>query len=106
MAAYQDDVTVMTMTEFGRTAYQNGTGGTDHGRASCLFVLGNDVKGGTVYQNIKSLSKEDLEDGRDLPVTTDFRSVFSGVANRHLKISNNKILFPEWSGNSLSLLNT
>lgn len=106
LAAYQDDVTVMTMTEFGRTAYQNGTGGTDHGRASCLFVLGNDVKGGTVYQNIKSLSKEDLEDGRDLPVTTDFRSVFSGVANRHLKISNNKILFPEWSGNSLSLLNT
>jgi uncharacterized protein (DUF1501 family) len=104
LAAYQDDVTVMTMTEFGRTAHQNGTGGTDHGRASCLFVLGNDVRGGTVYQNIKSLAKEDLEDGRDLPVTTDFRAVFSGVANHHLKISNNKILFPEWNGNSLNLM--
>lgn len=104
LSAYQDDVTVMTMTEFGRTAHQNGTGGTDHGRASCLFVLGNDVQGGKVYQNLKSLAKEDLEDGRDLPVSTDFRSVFSAVANRHLSINDNKILFPEWSGNSLNLM--
>lgn len=104
LAAYQDDVTVMTMTEFGRTAHQNGTGGTDHGRASCLFVLGNDVQGGKVYQNLKSLAKEDLEDGRDLPVSTDFRSVFSAVANRHLNINDNKILFPEWSGNSINLM--
>ncbi len=104
LATYQDDVTVMTMTEFGRTAAQNGTGGTDHGRASCLFVLGNDVQGGKVYNNIKSLSKEDLEDGRDLPVSTDFRSVFSAVANNHLKINNNKILFPTWDGNQLNLM--
>jgi uncharacterized protein (DUF1501 family) len=67
-------------------------------------VLGNDVKGGAVYQEIKSLAKEDLEDGRDLPVTTDFRSVFSGVANNHLKISDNKILFPDWNGTSLNLM--
>jgi len=104
LSAYQDDVTVMTMTEFGRTAHQNGTGGTDHGRASCLFVLGNDVQGGKVYQNLKSLAKEDLEDGRDLPVSTDFRAVFSAVANCHLSINDNKILFPEWSGNSLNLM--
>jgi uncharacterized protein (DUF1501 family) len=104
LASYQDDVTVMTMTEFGRTAHQNGTGGTDHGRASCLFVLGNDVKGGAVYQNLKTLNKEDLEDGRDLPVSTDFRSVFSGVANQHLKISDNKKLFPEWGGTPLNLM--
>ena len=104
LAGYQDDVTVMTMTEFGRTAHQNGTGGTDHGRASCLFVLGNDIIGGNVYQKIKSLAKEDLEDGRDLPVTTDFRAVFSGVANHHLKINNNHSLFPDWTGNSLQLM--
>ncbi len=104
LSAYQDDVTVMTMTEFGRTAHQNGTGGTDHGRASCLFVLGNDVQGGKVYQNLKSLAKENLEDGRDLPVSTDFRAVFSAVANCHLSINDNKILFPEWSGNSLNLM--
>lgn len=104
MGSYQDEVTVMTMTEFGRTAHQNGTGGTDHGRASCLFVLGNDVQGGKVYNNIKSLAKEDLEDGRDLPVSTDFRSVFSAVANGHLKFNDNKKLFPTWEGQSLQMM--
>jgi uncharacterized protein (DUF1501 family) len=104
MDAHQDDVTVMTMTEFGRTAHQNGTGGTDHGRASCLFVLGNDVQGGKVYNNMKTLAKEDLEDGRDLPVSTDFRSVFSSVANGHLKINDNNKLFPTWDGRSLPLM--
>ncbi|MGB4774209.1 MAG: DUF1501 domain-containing protein, partial [Daejeonella sp.] len=49
IGSYQDDVTVMTMTEFGRTVKQNGTGGTDHGRASCNFILGNDVNGGIVH---------------------------------------------------------
>ncbi|OYU56118.1 MAG: hypothetical protein CFE25_02425 [Chitinophagaceae bacterium BSSC1] len=104
LSAYQDEVTVMTMTEFGRTAHQNGTGGTDHGRASCLFVLGNDVQGGKVYQNIKSLAKEDLEDKRDLPVSTDFRAVFSNVAQSHLKLQNSKGLFPDWNGKPLDLM--
>lgn len=104
LSAYQDEVTVMTMTEFGRTAHQNGTGGTDHGRASCLFVLGNDVQGGKVYQNIKSLAKEELEDKRDLPVSTDFRAVFSNVAQSHLKLQNSKGLFPDWNGQPLDLM--
>lgn len=102
--AYQDEVTLMTMTEFGRTAHQNGTGGTDHGRASCLFVLGNDVRGGKVYNNIKSLAPQDLEDARDLPVSTDFRSVFSAVANNHLNIHDNTVLFPTWDGKELGLM--
>jgi uncharacterized protein (DUF1501 family) len=95
---YQDDVTVMTMTEFGRTVHQNGTGGTDHGRASCNFILGNRVAGGKVHGNVASLAVENLEDGRDLPVTTDFRSVFSAVADVHLQISDDKVLFPDWNG--------
>ena len=96
--ASQDDVTLMTMTEFGRTVHQNGTGGTDHGRASCNFILGNDVGGGKVYGNVATLATENLEDGRDLPVTTDFRSVFSAVADGHLQIANDKVLFPDWVG--------
>jgi uncharacterized protein (DUF1501 family) len=96
LETYQDDITLMTMTEFGRTVKQNGTGGTDHGRASCAFILGNDVDGGLVHGIIKPLVVENLEDGRDLAVTTDFRSVFSEVANAHLKIKNNNILFPDW----------
>ena len=101
---YQDDVTLLTMTEFGRTVHQNGTGGTDHGRASCLWVLGNDVLGGKVYHQMKSLNKENLEDGRDVPVTTDFRSVFSAVAGNHLSIANPVTLFPGFDGSPLSIM--
>jgi uncharacterized protein (DUF1501 family) len=102
--ASQDDVTLMTMTEFGRTVHQNGTGGTDHGRASCNFILGNDVGGGKVYGNVATLATENLEDGRDLPVTTDFRSVFSAVADRHLMIANDKVLFPDWAGGKAAVM--
>jgi len=104
LASYQDDVTVMTMTEFGRTVRQNGTGGTDHGRASCNFILGNDVNGGIVHGNMKPLSVENLEDGRDLAVTTDFRSVFSEVADKHLKINNDNVLFPDWKGSKIGVM--
>ena len=104
MSAYQDDVTLMTMTEFGRTVKQNGTGGTDHGRGSCLFILGNDVNGGIVHGNMPILAKENLEDGRDVPVTTDFRSIFSEVADKHLNINNDRTLFPEWDGKKIGVM--
>ncbi|TKC00816.1 DUF1501 domain-containing protein [Pedobacter cryophilus] len=104
MGTLQDDVTVMTMTEFGRTVKQNGTGGTDHGRASCNFILGNDVNGGKVHGLVKPLAIENLEDGRDLAVTTDFRSVFSEVADKHLKINNDKLLFPDWTGKHIGMM--
>jgi uncharacterized protein (DUF1501 family) len=105
LGSYQDDLTVMTMTEFGRTVKQNGTGGTDHGRASCNFILGNDVQGGIVHGNMKPLAPENLEDGRDLAVTTDFRAVFGEVADRHLKISSDQILFPDWKGEKIGVMN-
>ncbi len=104
MGRYQDEVSVMTMTEFGRTVAQNGTGGTDHGRGSCNFILGNDVNGGLVHGLVNPLSKENLEDGRDLPVTTDFRSVFSEVADKHLGIHNDKVLFPDWNGKQIGVM--
>lgn len=101
---YQDNVDVMTMTEFGRTVHQNGSNGTDHGRASCLFLLGNDVAGGTVHGTVPQLAVENLEDGRDLPVTTDFRAVFDEVATAHLKIQDKGKLFPGWNGTKPGLL--
>ncbi len=102
--SWQDDVTIMTMTEFGRTVRQNGSGGTDHGRASCNFILGNDVNGGIVHGDVKPLASENLEDGRDLAVTTDFRAVFSEVADRHLKIQNDAVLFPGWEGKKIGVM--
>jgi uncharacterized protein (DUF1501 family) len=104
LSGYQDDVTVMTMTEFGRTVHQNGTGGTDHGRASCNFIIGNQVDGGRVHGDIKTLAVENLEDGRDLAVTTDFRSVFSEVADSHLGIANDRVLFPDWNGAKIGVM--
>ena len=106
LGAMQDDVTVMSMTEFGRTVKQNGTGGTDHGRASCNFILGNDVYGGMVHGDVQPLAIENLEDGRDLKVTTDFRSVFSEVADKHLKLNNDKLLFPNWTGKKIGVMKT
>ena len=104
LAKYQDEVTVMTMTEFGRTVAQNGTGGTDHGRGSCNFILGNSVNGGLVHGLVNPLAKENLEDGRDLAVTTDFRSVFSEVADVHLGIANDKVLFPDFDGKKIGVM--
>ena len=104
LSRYQDDVLVMTMTEFGRTVAQNGTGGTDHGRASCNFILGNQVNGGLVHGIVNPLAKENLEDGRDLAVTTDFRAVFSEVAQQHLGIKSSSALFPGWDGKQIGVM--
>jgi len=71
------DVVVVTMSEFGRTARQNGTGGTDHGHANVMFVMGGPVRGGKVYGRWPGLGPEQLNEGRDLTVTTDFRAVLA-----------------------------
>ena len=101
----RDHVTVMTMTEFGRTAAENGTGGTDHGHGSCLFVLGDGVDGGKVHGTFPGLDPDQLYEGRDLGITTDFRSVFSEVAGKTfgLPSSGDAGLFPGWSGDRISL---
>ena len=102
LGAYQDDVVLMTMTEFGRTAAENGSGGTDHGHGSCLFVLGHGVDGGKVHGRWPGLSRGALYEGRDLAVTTDFRSVFSEVAAGHLGVEGPEV-FPEWKGPRIPL---
>jgi len=69
------DVAVVTMSEFGRTAKENGDRGTDHGHANCMFVMGGGVRGGKVYGDWPGLDPEQLYEARDLMVTTDFRDV-------------------------------
>lgn len=101
---FQDDVVVLTMTEFGRTVAENGSGGTDHGHGSCLFVLGNRVDGGKVYGELPGLDRDVLFEGRDLPVTTDFRSVFSEVAGKLFGIADDTAIFPGWQGFRLPVL--
>jgi uncharacterized protein (DUF1501 family) len=93
-----NDVVILTMSEFGRMAKENGNRGTDHGHAGALFVIGGGVKGGKVYGKWPGLEQEQLYQGRDLALTTDFRSVFSEVAVRHLGASRVDKIFPEYSG--------
>ncbi len=92
-----DDVVILTMSEFGRTARQNGTGGTDHGHGNAMFLIGNSVKGGKVYGDWKGLKSSELNDGRDLAVTTDFRDVFGEIAAKHLGNKNLDKVFPNYT---------
>ncbi len=88
------NVTLVTMSEFGRTARENGTGGTDHGHANAMFVLGADVKGRKVYGKWPGLDNDQLNEGRDLALTTDFRDVLGEVVSRTLGASNLEQVFP------------
>src|ERR1041385_4604721 len=89
-----DDVVILTMSEFGRTARENGNRGTDHGHANAMFVVGNSIRGGKVYSQWPGLKSDQLYEGRDLALTTDFRDVFGEIAHKHLGASNLKAVFP------------
>jgi uncharacterized protein (DUF1501 family) len=78
------DTVIMTMSEFGRAASQNGNGGTDHGHGNAMMLIGGPVKGGHVYGNWPGLRPEQRYESRDLAVTTDFRNVFAEVVTAHL----------------------
>jgi len=95
------DVVVATMSEFGRTARENGNRGTDHGHANCMFVMGGDVKGGHVYGRWPGLAKEQLYEGRDLDLTTDFRAVLGELVSNHLGNRNLKAVFPNYDGTAI-----
>jgi len=99
------NITLVTMSEFGRTARQNGTGGTDHGHANVMFVLGGAVKGGKVYGRWPGLANEQLNEGRDLSVTTDFRQVLGEAAAKTLGARNLDIVFPGGRIDSSRFLN-
>ena len=93
-----DDVVILTMSEFGRTVRQNGTGGTDHGHAGAMFVIGGAVKTGQkVLGRWPGLAPEQLHEGRDLALTTDFRSVFSELASKHLGAASLDRIFPGYA---------
>ena len=89
-----EDTLLVTMSEFGRTARENGNRGTDHGHANAMFVMGGRVKGGKVFGKWPGLQPEQLHEGRDLAVTTDFREVLSEVVSGQLGASDASKVFP------------
>jgi uncharacterized protein (DUF1501 family) len=98
------DVALVTMSEFGRTAHENGNRGTDHGHANCMFVLGGPVKGGKVYGQWPGLQKEQLYENRDLALTTDFRDVLGELVSRHLGNPALAEVFPGYQPGFLGLV--
>ena len=91
-----EETTIVVMSEFGRTVRQNGNGGTDHGHGNVMWVLGGTVAGGKVIGQWQGLDETALYEGRDVPVTTDFRSVLAQITERHLRLSDKQLqqVFP------------
>jgi uncharacterized protein (DUF1501 family) len=94
MGSRMEDIVVVTMSEFGRTAKENGNRGTDHGHANVMFVIGGGVKGGRVCGDWPGLESEQLYEGRDLALTTDFRDVLSELITGHHGSNNGTQVFP------------
>lgn len=93
--AHKDQVCIVVMTEFGRTAAENGDRGTDHGHGSTFMVINGKVKSQKIYQQFKGFSKEHLHENRDLDVKFDYREIFLEVLQKHSKLAvDAKTLFP------------
>ena len=101
------DVTLVTMSEFGRTVKENGNRGTDHGHANVMLLLGGGVKGGKVYGRWPGLDAAHLHENRDLAVTTDFRDVFAEVLVKRAGVADLERVFPGYdceAGKRLGLI--
>jgi uncharacterized protein (DUF1501 family) len=92
------------MSEFGRTAREDGNAGTDHGHGNVMMVLGGAVRGGKVYGRWPGLSREELYEERDLAVTTDFRQVLGELVSRHLGRTRDQVFADYKSGEILGLI--
>jgi uncharacterized protein (DUF1501 family) len=104
MGDRMQDIVVVSMSEFGRTAHENGNRGTDHGHANSMFVMGGDVKGGKVYGKWPGLEREQLYEGRDLALTTDFRDVLGELVAQHIGNPVVKGVFPGYNPKFLGLV--
>jgi len=92
------DVVVLTMSEFGRAVTENGNRGTDHGHGNAMMLIGGGIRGGKVYGRWPGLAPGQRYEGRDLSVTTDFRTVFADVVRHHLGLVNVSHVFPGFTG--------
>jgi uncharacterized protein (DUF1501 family) len=97
------DTAILVMSEFGRTVHENGNGGTDHGHGNVMWLLGGnlspEIAGGKVHGNWRGLAAGALHEGRDLPVTTDFRDVAIAVLQQHMRLTDTQLsqIFPSFT---------
>ena len=105
MGDRMSDVAVVTMSEFGRTAHENGNRGTDHGHANCMFAMGG---GGERRQGVRQVAgsgeRSSSTKGRDLALTTDFRDVLGNWCAKHTGNATSEGVFPGYSPKFLGLV--
>ena len=96
------------MSEFGRTAHENGNGGTDHGHGNVIWLMGGGTPGGKVYARWSGLKNSGLYEARDLAATTDFRSVLCAVLAQHMRLSSGNLnaVFPDFKSASDPFVST
>ena len=103
LGPHQQDVSVVVQSEFGRRLRSNESGGTDHGRAGAMLVLGPQARGGRLLGNWPGLSNAALEEGADLAVTTDYRDVLAELLVSHMGLADPSIVFPGLTPQPLGL---
>lgn len=96
MGSELDRVTIVVQTEFGRRVEENTGLGTDHGRASCMFLFGGAVNGGKIYADWPGMEKSQLDEVGDLRVTTDYRDVWGDALAKRVAGSDPSQVFPGW----------
>jgi uncharacterized protein (DUF1501 family) len=107
MGGRMADIVLVTMSEFGRTVKENGNRGTDHGHGNAMLVIGGNVRGGKIYGKWPGLAQEQLYEGRDLAITTDFRDVFAECVTSHLGARDISQIFPGFAySKKLGLIET
>ncbi|AMO96288.1 hypothetical protein CFter6_3662 [Collimonas fungivorans] len=102
-----NDTVIVVMSEFGRTFRENGNGGTDHGHGNAMWLLGGNVRGRTIHGSWPGIDDKSLNEGRDLAITTDFRSVLATLAEKHMRIGDPAMqkLFPQYGAGNPHALN-
>jgi uncharacterized protein (DUF1501 family) len=104
IVATRTNVTLVAFSEFGRNVRENGSNGTDHGRASALFAMGKGIAGGRVItKNWQPLARQNLEAGQDLKVTIDYKDVLSEIVQNRLGNPNLAFVFPTWTPTMLGV---
>ncbi|MBX7456869.1 DUF1501 domain-containing protein [Qipengyuania sp. 1NDH17] len=94
------DTLVLAVTEFGRTAAINGTGGTDHGTASAALLMGGSVKGRRVLADWPGLAPSQLYEGRDLFPTTSLEALIAGALSEHFALDAGRVMKELFPGRS------
>jgi uncharacterized protein (DUF1501 family) len=100
MSRFHQQMTLVVHSEFGRRLKSNQSGGTDHGHGGVNMVFGGGIKGGKIYGDWKGLANEHLDQGADLAVTTDYRSVLHEVLNKRIGIADTRTIFPGFEPSS------